>query len=462
LGNPAADTVTNNNGGYMLIVNASYRIDSAFQQTISGLCPNTYYEISCWVRNICSKCGCDSNGKGATNSNALPAPYIPTVAGAPGAADSSGVYPNLTFEVDGLDYYTTGNIRYTGQWVKKGFTFRTGPTQTSFVLKFFNNAPGGGGNDWALDDISVATCLPNLTVNPTPLYTVCAGNVVDFGATVRSFFSNYNQYKWQRSTDGGISWNDAGLSGTGIPAMVSGQYEYSVSYPAFIATQADSGHRYRIVVATTIPNLSNPNCSSISATDFTMLNVINCTILPVKLISWSGQTEKNQARLKWDTEEEDNPVTYTVERSDDGVHFSTSGTVKGRYYDGNSNTYLYKDPVEIQRPTFYRLIINPELGQSYYSKVILLQPQIKNFRVQVIQNPFRDKLRINLLIPKKGKVDMKLIDISGRVIQSVSEELETGSQVQEWKMSDKLTTGLYILQVNYGNEKVNIKLLKEK
>jgi hypothetical protein len=115
LGNQAADTVNNNNGGYMLVVNASYRIDSAFQQTISGLCPNTYYEISCWVRNICSKCGCDSNGKGATNSSALPAPYIPTVSGAPGAADSSGVYPNLTFEVDGLDYYTTENILYSGQ-----------------------------------------------------------------------------------------------------------------------------------------------------------------------------------------------------------------------------------------------------------------------------------------------------------------------------------------------------------
>lgn len=462
LGNPAADTVTNNNGGYMLVVNASYRIDSAFQQTISGLCPNTYYEISCWVRNICSKCGCDSNGKGATNSSAIPAPYIPTVAGTPGTADSSGVYPNLTFEVDGLDYYTTGNILYSGRWVKKGFTFRTGPTQTSFALKFFNNAPGGGGNDWALDDISVATCYPNLTVNPTPLYTVCAGNVVDFGATVRSYFSNYNQYKWQRSTNGGISWNDVGINGTGTPVVVGGQYEYSVSYPTFIATQADSGHRYRIVVATTIPNLTDPNCSSVSATDFTMLNVINCTILPVKLISWSGQSEKNQARLRWVTEEEDNPVTYTVERSEDGVHFSASGTIRGRYDQGNSNTYLYKDPVDIQRPTFYRLIISPEVGQSSYSKVILLQPQIKNFHAQVIQNPFRDKIHINLQIPQKGKLNMKLIDMSGRVIQSRNEELEQGTQLQEWKMTEKITNGMYILQVNYGNEQVNIKLIKDK
>jgi hypothetical protein len=126
-GNPAADTVANPNAGYMLVINAAYRIDSAFQQTISGLCPNTYYEISCWMRNICSKCGCDSNGTGASGAG-----YIPTA-----AADSSGVYPNLTFEIDGIDYYTTGNIKYTNQWIKKGFTFLTGPLQTSFYPEIF-------------------------------------------------------------------------------------------------------------------------------------------------------------------------------------------------------------------------------------------------------------------------------------------------------------------------------------
>jgi hypothetical protein len=106
---PYAGNAPGNNtnaSGYMLVINAAYRIDSAFQQTISGLCPNTYYEIACWVRNICSKCGCDVNGVGATSGSSA---YIPT---APG--DSSGVYPNLTFEVDGADYYTTGNLLYTG------------------------------------------------------------------------------------------------------------------------------------------------------------------------------------------------------------------------------------------------------------------------------------------------------------------------------------------------------------
>src|SRR5207245_8831304 len=94
-GNPAADTVANPNAGYMLVVNASYRIDSAFAQTISNLCPNTYYEIAVWMRNICSLCGCDSAGRGVNTAG-----YIPTA-----LKDSSGVYPNLSFNVNALDCY---------------------------------------------------------------------------------------------------------------------------------------------------------------------------------------------------------------------------------------------------------------------------------------------------------------------------------------------------------------------
>ncbi|MBL7749721.1 MAG: hypothetical protein JNM19_19955, partial [Chitinophagaceae bacterium] len=134
-GNPATDTTGGRTGGYMLVINAAYRIDSAFQHTITGLCANTYYEISCWMRNICSKCGCDSNGVGATGGG-----YIPSA-----LADSSGVRPNLAMALDGVDYYTTGDLVYNGQWVKKGFTFLTGPAQTSFTMRFYNNSPGGGG-----------------------------------------------------------------------------------------------------------------------------------------------------------------------------------------------------------------------------------------------------------------------------------------------------------------------------
>ena len=89
----------------MLVVNSAYNTDTAFQYLVSNLCTNTYYEISAWFKNLCYKCGQDSLGRGHRSG----ATYIPT-----GPGDSSGVKPNIAIAIDGVDYYTTGNLQYQG------------------------------------------------------------------------------------------------------------------------------------------------------------------------------------------------------------------------------------------------------------------------------------------------------------------------------------------------------------
>jgi hypothetical protein len=231
--------------------------------------PNTYYEFSAWFYNICRFCACDSNGRGAFGSGF-------------NGPDSSGVNPNLTFVVDGIDYYSSGNMRYSRTWLKKGFIYLTGPTQTSMRVTIRNNAPGGGGNDWAIDDISVRICEPAIGFNSFPLYTVCDSNVVDqLSATVTSFFDNYTWYVWEKSTNGGATWTTTTTPANATPILSAGQYVYTVTHPSFIAYPADSGTRYRIRVATTSANLSTAGCSYRNLTQSTTLNVITCQgILP--------------------------------------------------------------------------------------------------------------------------------------------------------------------------------------
>ena len=152
--------------------------------------------------------------------------------------DTSGVPPNLAFQLNGQDYYQTGNIYYTGtgpgitqqasdtvnSWVKRGFVYKTGPAETGFELLIRNNAPGGGGNDWAIDDIVVATCSPEITVTPGPNPFVCDTNTVDVGAIVASYYDNYTNYKWEISTDDGATWasTDPAVMGSLTPAWNAG------------------------------------------------------------------------------------------------------------------------------------------------------------------------------------------------------------------------------------------------
>jgi hypothetical protein len=138
---PAANGV---NAGYMLAVNGTYAPSSFFSTTVTGLTANTEYTMSFWIYNLCSLCGSNPS----TN----------------GASGTPGVKPNVAFAIAGVDYYNTGELAYSGHWVQGSFTFSTG-AGTSVPINIRNNAPGGGGNDFAIDDIKLTTCLIVLPVD---------------------------------------------------------------------------------------------------------------------------------------------------------------------------------------------------------------------------------------------------------------------------------------------------------
>lgn len=241
-------------GGYMLVVNADYATSEAYRQSLTGLCPNTTYEFSLWVKNVCTTCGADSTGAQT---------YRP------------GVYPNLSFAIDDLDRYSSGQIDTLG-WVKKGFLFKTGPSQNSITISIRNNASGGGGNDWAIDDIALVTCNPNLNLVPSGNAQVCYGSQIDISSTVTSFFNNYTYYRFERSTDNGSTWT-VPATGTGSPNPISGGYQYNAQLvPSFLADSAHHLNQYRFVVASSPANLSNPDCSFMASTTIVVM-VNNCS-----------------------------------------------------------------------------------------------------------------------------------------------------------------------------------------
>lgn len=438
------------NGGYMLVINAAYRIDSAFQQTISNLCPNTYYEISCWMRNICSRCGCDSAGRGSGSSG-----YIPT---APG--DSSGVHPNLTFEIDGIDYYTSGNISYSGEWVKKGFTFKTGPTQTSFTLKFMNNAPGGGGNDWVLDDISVATCSPNLAFTPSNNPSVCANNTIDLGSYVRSYFDNYTEYKWQKSTDNGLTWTNTGVAGTGTPAWNGTAWEYFTAFPTFIVTPADSGTKFRVVVASTPANLNNTNCAFADVASVLTLNVLNCGApLQTGFLSFSGTLGgDNTARLVWTTDFGAAAQAYVVEKSVDGKQFAQAAVLSaGMQPKGIKERFSWSE--SFMRPAYYRIKATAD-GATYLSKTVWISGNAASTHFVQVSNPFEGSVYTEIFTATAKNIQLQLIDNFGRIVKSQQFKTAAGINRVVLQNTAHVPAGMYVLQLSDDMMLENKRLIK--
>lgn len=447
--------------GYMLIVNSAYKTDTAFQYTVSNLCTNTYYEISAWMKNICYKCGCDSNGVASTGAG-----YIPS-----GLNDSSGVQPNITFDINGVDYYTTGNITYGGlgtstqtgsdsnnTWVKRGFTYLTGAAQTSLTLTIRNNAPGGGGNDWAMDDISLATCLPSMSYSPSINPNVCESNPITINDTISSYFTNYTNYKWQRSTNGGSSWSDV----TGVTSLSpTNSYITSYTVPPANTTQADSADLYRVVVATTVSNLSDPNCNISDGTTIT-LNVLDCNpVLDVNLLNFNGRLINDYASLNWVTTKEEGQYVFIIEKSTDQQNFVQIGQVSSNNNNTTeTNYYSFTDPSVLTGKAWYRLLMQKTTGGKKYSRTILLNNNVPTFGFGNVINPFNSNLYFDINSNRNAKIDAILVDLSGKPVLRQSFLVYTGTNSLAIEKTGALPQGVYILRIENNGTFLNKQVVK--
>jgi hypothetical protein len=423
-------------GGYMLVVNAAYSTGEAYRDTIKNVCPNTYYEFSAWVRNICGKCSIDSNSVSK---------YTP------------GVLPNLSYTINDIDYFTTGTIQYDQTWVKRGFIYKTGPAETQFSITIKNNAAGGGGNDWVLDDIKLATCYPNLIMNPSDTATSCKGLPVSLSDTVKSYFNNYVNWCWEKSLDG-INWFGTGVCGTKVPVLLNGLWVYVVD-TTFTSVAADSGTFYRLKVATTVSNLTNPNCAVNNSQKIFLKNYkLKCFILDAKLLDFYGNLVNDKAVLRWTSQSEENLKKYEIEKSSDGTNFISIGIVPAANDRGGSN-YKFIDPEVLFTFAYYRLKLISESNNYNYSIIIVLYNQNATFKVIAV-NPFKSSIRVTAFVPEDGNVQFNLYDMYGKIVSKKSIECARGNSQTIIADLERLPAGMYILRTLFNNTTIQNKLFK--
>jgi gliding motility-associated-like protein len=230
--------------GYMMVVNASYAPGDFYVQTVGGLCGGTTYEFASWILNIQKSNACGGNP----------------------------IKPNVTFNIETtngtvLMSYKSGDIPSTPlpTWKQYGFYFTTPPGISNVVIRLTNNAPGGCGNDIALDDITFRPCGALVTANINGLNTskdVCVGDTSSFtlSANVSNSYSSV-AYQWQTSIDNGINWKDV-------------QGDTSTTYIRK-ATATPGKYMYRVAIAQ-VSNIGISSCRVVSD-----VITINVNALPI-------------------------------------------------------------------------------------------------------------------------------------------------------------------------------------
>lgn len=463
VGNPAVATA--DSGGYMLIVNADYVPTRVVEQTITGLCPGTFYNFKAWFRNVCPSCGVNSNnGNNIRNTN-----FFDT------DGRRQGVKPSLTFDVNNQAYYTTGPIDTSLGWVQKQFVFATGASSGDFTFSIRNNSPGGDGNDWAIDDISIITRGPSASVNvdadpvidPEPTAFCIGQRFQVLGNWIESTgsFSQYDAYQFQWAYNSNGPWNAIGpvmeLTTPNDPFNPANGRIDSIISDQF--TDANREVYFRVVIATQPSNISLADAApcQVTAYNSSVIRIGTC-VLPIKLLRFKAASFGQQVLLNWASADIDRLQHFIIERSTNGVDFTPVSTVDPKSYVRQYQYQLTDLPNTNADQLWYRLKMVHMNNEITYSAIEMVGWKKSVVSLNIQPNPARDVVQLNWSgVKPNQKMKLSISNATGTIIHTQSITIQQGP-TQQLRLPANMSAGLYFVHVedNVSGFKQSIKLNK--
>ena len=174
------------------------------------------------------------------------------------------------------------------------------------------------------------------------------------------------------------------------------------------------------------------------------INTSGCVIvLPIKLLSFSGEKESERNILHWKIEEGDVVKQFEIERSNDGNSFHKIAIVAGST-DINFK-YLFIDNNPFQKVTYYRLCITETTGAVSYSRTI----SIKDFSTTVLYvypNPNQGVANLHYYSSKNLLSNLELYQLDGKIVLAKTVSIKKGNNTVPLNLQN-LSNGIYILVI---------------
>lgn len=464
-GNNAWVSGTDHTGnGNMMLINADYTPGVFFNRTFDGLSVGASYDFSAWIVNILK-------------------------------ASVGGIPVNITFRVTDpstgaiISQVATGTIANSNTLDWKRFALTFNATATTLKFELINNSPGGGGNDLALDDITVnvstdhgdapdsygtstaqngpchiatpSTLRMGALLDGEPDGTPTANangdnidnqNDEDGISTVPSLGRKDNTYSLTVSVHNSIGatatlrgWVDFNNNGTfdageSVATTVANGFDGNkilLWTGITVAPMTVTYARLRLTTAALTANNATGIAPDGEVEDY-MITVTN--VLPVKLINFTAAADAQcHATLKWATAYEINTTGFTLQHSTNGINFTDAAFIACKNYaTGFAYNFNYQ-PLSLGA-NFFRLKITDIDGKFDYSPVAsLVTTCTAASTLTVTPNPTKGIVTIAGLTPNS-----KLIIDNNEGQRLVS--LTNKEPVQIIDLSN-FANGVYILQV---------------
>ena len=177
--------------------------------------------------------------------------------------------------------------------------------------------------------------------------------------------------------------------------------------------------------------------------------------LPVTLINFLGSYRNQNTTLSWETENLLNFSHFEIERSTNGINYTSVGS-KNPQGNGTTRTqYQFIDNMSAVTGSifYYRLKMVDADNKFKYSNVILIKKDLKSASGVVLNpNPIVNgaKASANFMATTNSTISFRVIDMSGKLMMTQQNNVVQGNNSVTINNLDRLQSGMYMLQMNDG------------
>ncbi len=206
-------------------------------------------------------------------------------------------------------------------------------------------------------------------------------------------------------------------------------------------------------------------CTSTLFIGFILLLIINAsaqvatehpnhTALPLTLTAWEGNKDGNKVTLKWALAENELAAQFEVQRSTDGINFSTTGLIFTTEIFGNES-YSFSEKNSAEGKTMYRLKMIEKSSKIAYSKTLLFNSKNDKQQnvLQIIGNPVKDKLTLSYQASHSIETKLAIYNTMGLCILTKMVMVKKGNNVWDVPMNFLQANNIYMAEICNRNER---------
>ena len=169
------------------------------------------------------------------------------------------------------------------------------------------------------------------------------------------------------------------------------------------------------------------------------------SVLPISEFKLNGVSHENYVSLNLHVINEMNVEKYKLQKSNDGIHFSTIEYFSNVTNNGSNVTYPFFDFIQDEL-VFYRIEILTTNGMSSWSNTIKFVGKKEGPTIRINPNPITSN-QIHLMISgvTEGKYTACIYNLNGQKLASFAVDIKQGMTSKVLKINSSMPKGYYYL-----------------